>query len=289
MRAALWSVRTVGRCPSDHGGSALHAPSARDMLPIDGHCRTGVGDCAQVRRLPLVAVLIAGAGAVHLATAVPHFAPDPLYGGLFVAAGWSQLLAAAVLLVRSTTAAASAVTAVNLGALAAWVLSRTTGLPLGHPGVEPVAVADAITVAFELVALGVLAARWAGWWRLLGRSTATLGVLGLVAVLAAGGSATAIASLGTDGHGHTSGTGQGAEAGHRATGSTDTRTGESAGPAHRHPDGTWHLHAAGNPHKYPDETVHVHRPADGERPSATTPQPTTSPASPHSDGHDHEH
>lgn len=248
------------------------------------------------RRLPIVAVLTAAAGAVHLAAAVPHFGQDLVYGGLFVAAGWSQLACAAALLVRPGGTTAGATALVNLGALAAWILSRTTGLPLGHPGVEPVALADGVTVAFELLAVALLVARWAGWRRLAGRSVATVGAVGLVGVLVAGGSTTAIASLGSAGHGHASApTGDGHDDGHGPGTARTEDTQEASAPAHRHRDGTWHLHARGDAHEHPDGTVHVHRVSDARAPSPTTPSPTGEPAptavpdAGHGDGHDHTH
>lgn len=236
------------------------------------------------RRLPLVALLTAAAGATHIAAAVPHFAEDPLFGVSFVAMGWIQLALAALLLVRPDRRGIAAVGLVNVAALVAWILSRTTGLPLGHPGPEPVALADTITIVLELAAVAVVAMRWRGSRAMLGRSTATMGVLSIAAVLATGGSAAAIATLGS-GHGHAGNAPT--AAGHDGTDghADDAGTTEPpSDPAHEHADGTWHIHEQGDPHEPLDGTVHVH--AAGKQ---SGPVPSTPPSTQHDDSHEHTH
>lgn len=172
------------------------------------------------QRLPLASLLSAAAGVIHIAAAVPHFADDHLLGMSFVAAGGLQLAMAAALLLRPRRRAIAAALLVHLVALGAWATSRTVGLPIGHPGPEAIGVADAITVVFELAAVGLLSARWTRTGVRVDRSFLGLGALALVAVVVGGGAGAAIADL-AGGHGH------------RATVS-------SAAPEHDHADGHDH-------------------------------------------------
>lgn len=244
------------------------------------------------RHLPLAALLTAGAGATHLAAAVPHFASNPLYGALFVGAGWTQLLLAAFLLASARTGTAWAAIAVNAAAVVSWALSRTVGLPLAHP--EPILLADALTVALEVAAVGVLVARVRG--AAFALRAGQVAALPLVAVLAlaTGASALAIAGLGSGGHhgGDSSDAGDhhaASEAGPEGT-SSAPGTEQVADNAHEHPDGSIHVHEAGKPHVHPDRTVHVH-PADGaERPDERGVRGADDHAAGDGgDGHDHEH
>lgn len=197
------------------------------------------------RHLPLAALLTAGAGATHLAAAVPHFSTNPLYGTLFVGAGWVQVLLAAVLLASGRAGVVGAAIAVNTAAVISWALSRTVGLPLAHS--EPVLLADAVAVALEVAAVGVLVARLRG--ATFGFRAGKVTALSLVAVLALAtvGSTVAIADLASGSH-H----GEASEEG----GST-----EEGG--HAHADGTVHVHEVGKPHVHADRTVHVHLTGQG--------------------------
>lgn len=243
------------------------------------------------RHLPLAALLIAGAGATHLAAAVPHFSNNPLYGTLFVGAGWVQVLLAAMLLTRARVGVAWAAIGVNAAAVVSWGVSRTVGLPLAH--VEPVLLADAVTVALEVAAIGVLVARLRGaTFAFRGGQVTALSLVAVLA-LAAGGSTVAIAGLGTgdDHHGEASDEGGDAEEdGHAHAGeeSGESEADEPQGQAdaaHRHPDGTVHVHEAGKPHVHPDRTVHVH---SGERSEPGDPARSQDAGTEQDDGHDHE-
>lgn len=239
------------------------------------------------RHLPLAALLIAGAGATHLAAAVPHFSSNPLYGTLFVGAGWVQVLLAAVLLTRARVGVAWAAIGVNVAAVVSWGVSRTVGLPLAH--VEPVLLADAVTVALEVAAIGVLVARLRGaTFAFRGGQVTALSLVAVLA-LAAGGSTVAIAGLGTgdDHHGEASDEGGDAEeGGHAHAGESDGDGSQGqADAAHEHPDGTVHVHEAGKPHVHPDRTVHVH---SGERSGPDEPAGSQDAGSEQDDGHDHE-
>lgn len=153
-------------------------------------------------RLPiqLAAMFTAGAGAVHLATSVPHFADSVLLGSGFVAVGWAQLAAAALLLRRRRHRSVRwSIVALNVVAVATWAVSRTVGLPVGHPGPESVGFGDVLTVALEIAAVGVLAWRTRREPRRPGRWRRAV-VLASTWTLVVGGSTLAIADVGTHGH-----------------------------------------------------------------------------------------
>lgn len=152
------------------------------------------------RRAWPVALFTAGAGAVHLAVAAPHFSGSVLLGSGFLAIGWSQIAAAVASLRRHPQrGAVFATVAVNIAALIAWVVSRTIGLPLLHAGSEGVGVVGLVTVGLEMLAVAAAA------WQLNGRPARRLSadppVLALVlaAALSIGGSSIAIAAIGTHG------------------------------------------------------------------------------------------
>lgn len=107
----------------------------------------------------LVAALLAGAGAVHLALAPSHFGESTAEGVGFVIAAWLQLVLAVAALVRPSRLVARAVIAVSFACIAVWVVSRTFGLPFGaHAGhAETVTVVDGVTVAMEAATIVIAA------------------------------------------------------------------------------------------------------------------------------------
>lgn len=138
----------------------------------------------------LLASLSAGAGAVHLALVPSHAGSSVAEGIGFAAAGWAQLLLAAVVVARPGKRLLQASIALNLVLIAAWALSRTSGLPFGahagHP--ETVGGIDLLTVAFEAVgsiAAAVVMARPAVWQRLSAASVAAGAIVPAVALVAA--------------------------------------------------------------------------------------------------------
>jgi hypothetical protein len=133
-----------------------------------------------------VAATLVGAGAIHVAMAPSHLAESAVEGAGFVVAAWSQLLLAAVVLVRPSRRAFATVVGTNLALVAAWGVSRTSGLPFGaHAGhAESVSVVDGVCVALEVVAalaagLGLLRA---GPRLLRARGVAVVGAAGALAL-----------------------------------------------------------------------------------------------------------
>lgn len=111
----------------------------------------------------LMAVPLSGAAAIHLAMVPAHATSSMLEAVGFAVAGWAQAGLAAVLLLRPSRRAVAATVGVCLTVLAAWMYSRTLGLPIGaHPGVpEPVGILDGLCAGFEvLVVTGGLVSRW---------------------------------------------------------------------------------------------------------------------------------
>jgi hypothetical protein len=108
----------------------------------------------------VLAAALVGAGTIHAAMAPSHLGESAVEGAGFVASAFAQILLAGAVLLRPTRRVLLAVSGLSLALLAAWVVSRTAGLPFGghsgHP--ESVTVVDGVTVALELVTLGVAAA-----------------------------------------------------------------------------------------------------------------------------------
>lgn len=215
------------------------------------------------------AALTAGAGAVHFAAAVPHFSESPMMGMGFAAVGWLQLLGAAILLYRPDRLSAAAVASLNAGAIAAWGVSRTVGLPVVGAGApEPVAWPDVVAVLLEISAMVALAAasrRGRDPSSAVLPATATVSALAVAVV----GSVASMAALGSGGHGHGPSSAQQASEGRGEVDGTEGATPTDVGElGHEHPDGSLHLHLAAPVHRHDDGTVHLH--AGGESGSSST-------------------
>jgi len=111
-------------------------------------------------RLPLqLALCSAAAATIHSAVVPPHWDEYVPFAVLFAVTGAFQFLWAAAVLVRPVRSVLLVSAVVNLGVAAAWVVSRTVGLPIGPEAwtPEPVGVADVAASVFEL-AIGAGAA-----------------------------------------------------------------------------------------------------------------------------------
>lgn len=103
------------------------------------------------RPLPLIlAILSAGAAAIHFAAMGEHFALAWTHGAFFAAVGWAQLVWAGAVLVRPSRTVALAGIAGNLLVVAVWAVSRTVGVPFAGPP-EPVGVPDGLATGLELL------------------------------------------------------------------------------------------------------------------------------------------
>jgi hypothetical protein len=121
---------------------------------------------ARLRSRSLAAYLDAGlhlaalslvAGAIHAVVAVPHYSEYWLFGSLFVAVALFQLGWGIQAYRRPSAALYRAGIAVNLAVAAAWLVSRTVGLPIGpEPGsAEAVGALDVVCTAIELGVAGL--------------------------------------------------------------------------------------------------------------------------------------
>lgn len=78
-----------------------------------------------------VSVTAAGAGIIHLVMVPSHLGEWAPEGWAFAVAGWLQLALAVVVLIRPTRAVLGVAAACSAVFVAAWAVSRTTGLPFG--------------------------------------------------------------------------------------------------------------------------------------------------------------
>lgn len=99
-----------------------------------------------------LALLSLGAGTIHLAMTIPHLAEGLGYGLSFALVGWLQLAWAPAMVVRPSRPLVLAGLA-NAWVAAAWLVSRTTGLPVGpNAGVaEGVALVDSLATGFNVL------------------------------------------------------------------------------------------------------------------------------------------
>jgi hypothetical protein len=107
---------------------------------------------ASVERM-LLALLSLAAAAIHVAVMGEHFAEFFAYGVFFAVVAWLQAAWAVAILVAPSRPLLWAAGIGNVVVVALWVVSRTTGLPIGpEPGVpEPVAFLDVFSTILELV------------------------------------------------------------------------------------------------------------------------------------------
>ncbi|HEX6876082.1 MAG TPA: hypothetical protein VF165_10520 [Nocardioidaceae bacterium] len=105
------------------------------------------------------ALLLVGAGIIHLSAAADHQnLPVMLVG--FTVVGLTQMALAALLFLRGPSRGLLLLALlVTLGSVVVWLLSRTVGLPFLEGGhMEPIGFKDGVTVLFELVTVpGLLA------------------------------------------------------------------------------------------------------------------------------------
>jgi hypothetical protein len=101
----------------------------------------------------LVGVFAAGAGILHLLASRDHI-EHPQVAAFFVVLALAQFAWGALVVWRRSPQILVAGAIGNLGVVAIWVLSRTTGIPImdATAQVEPVGIADATATMFELIA-----------------------------------------------------------------------------------------------------------------------------------------
>lgn len=180
-----------------------------------------------VRTTTFVAAIASlAAGGVHLATGGPHLQESVPLGVAFIVAGWLQLLLAAAVWSRPSRATAVAAMAVHVASIGAWAVSRSVGLPFGHPGGAPFGLGGLSAVALEVLAIAALAVflRDPARVRRLPTSVALAAVL-----LVLGGASVAVANVAT---GHGGSAGDEATDAHHDGAQDASRTGSSSSDAH---------------------------------------------------------
>jgi hypothetical protein len=185
----------------DHGGG-LHAHGSGGATSAHSHpdvallvAAAGLGIVALTwlllpdgrrARLPAqLALCSAAAATIHFAVIPPHWDEYVPFAVLFGVTGVFQLLWAAAVLVRPGRAVLLAGAVVNLGVAAAWVLSRSVGMPIGPEAWTPEAVgfADIAATVFELaVAAGAVALLSSAGRQLEVRTTRVTAQLAAIAI-----------------------------------------------------------------------------------------------------------
>jgi len=146
--------------------------------------------------LVIAATLLFGAALIHVAAVPPHLEEFAPFGYAFAALAVAQFVLAFALLLAWPYARSISVL-LSIGVIAVWVMSRTTGLPIGvEPWVpENVGVADVISGIFEVALVAILvfqAARQDWFGSRLGRTASSIylalvpitGVITLVTLIA---------------------------------------------------------------------------------------------------------
>jgi Na+-transporting methylmalonyl-CoA/oxaloacetate decarboxylase gamma subunit len=137
--------------------------------------------------LVAVALLSLGAAVIHFAVIAQHFDEWWLTGLFFVSIAVFQVAWALLVLVRPSPPVYLAGAVVNALIVVTWIVSRTTGVPVGPEAGEPEAVGfpDTLASAFEVVLVVALAALVSdrAARRPLSSSTRAAGSLGSAAVV----------------------------------------------------------------------------------------------------------
>jgi hypothetical protein len=152
------------------GAPAGRRGRAGRRLRREGGRKVGIA-APPSKRLPLAAAALSvGAGLTHASVTVPHVREYWLFGLLFAIVAPSQVVWAALVQRRPADRRLLIAGALgNVAVAAVWLVSRTTGLPIGpHAGTpEAVGVKDVLATADELGLALVVAVAWRcfGWTR----------------------------------------------------------------------------------------------------------------------------
>jgi FtsP/CotA-like multicopper oxidase with cupredoxin domain len=104
------------------------------------------------------AVLVFGAGAIHLAVAPDHFQEYLLFGLFFTVSGLAQLGTAVAVLVRPSRRLLVVTASATVAFVLLWLVSRTTGLPVGPASWTPeeIGAPDVVCIVLEVVSVLIL-------------------------------------------------------------------------------------------------------------------------------------
>ncbi len=149
--------------------------------------------------IQIVAGLSLGAAVIHLAAAPAHYAELGDVGAGFLVAGVFQAVWARAVLTSSTRRTAWVGIVGTLGIVAAWIVSRSVGLPVGAEPWTPEAIGlpDGASTIFELLIVVGLTVRLVGIDRAAIATRASVRSIGAVAVIPALGLVLLTTSLAT--------------------------------------------------------------------------------------------
>ena len=174
--------------------------------------------------LKLAALASFGAAIIHFAVVPTHWQEWLPSGLFFVSIALFQLIWARLVLARVTTSVLAAGIMLNVGAIALWALSRTSGAPFGPHAGEPELVRAADLCALLLQIYVVMAA---GWVVYRGHHGEPIPAFGNAIVLLG---ATAVVALAS-----TVGVASGLQHGHpEQAGAATDHHGPAAGPSEAH-------------------------------------------------------
>ena len=174
--------------------------------------------------LKLAALASFGAAIIHFAVVPTHWQEWLPSGLFFVSIALFQLIWARMVLTRMTTSVLAAGIMLNVGAIALWALSRTSGAPFGPHAGEPELVRAADLCALLLQIYVVMAA---GWVVYRGHHGEPIPAFGNAIVLLG---ATAVVALAS-----TVGVASGLQHGHpEQAGAATDHHGPAAGPSEAH-------------------------------------------------------
>src|SRR5262245_50529354 len=113
----------------------------------------------------LAVISLATAG-IHFAVMGAHFREYAAFGVFFSLVAWFQAFWALGIVVAPTRPVIAVGLAVNAAVVVIWIVSRTTGLPIGpEPGTaEPAAFLDVLSTVLEIAIVGVSAALLIRGW-----------------------------------------------------------------------------------------------------------------------------
>jgi hypothetical protein len=204
--------RRIAAEPDEEQAAAPSATTAPPARPADP-------PRSSRPELWLMAALLAGAALIHAAMVPSHLGESAVEGAGFLVAAWVQVLLAVGVLLRPTRRLFLAVVVTSAVLIAAWVVSRTAGLPFGaHAGhAESVSVVDGVCVALEAVALFLAGALAMSAPRGVpegrgGRLAAVAGAVGAVVLATAAVSSPSARDHAAGSHGDHAAGAQGAEA-----------------------------------------------------------------------------
>jgi hypothetical protein len=106
----------------------------------------------------IAAVLSLASAGIHFAVISDHLEVDVAEGVFFFGLAWFQLVWAQVYLLRPGPSVARLAVVVNAIVIGIWVMSRTTGLPIGSQPwlAEQIGFADLLATSSELGVIGLL-------------------------------------------------------------------------------------------------------------------------------------